>query len=559
MTNFDNLSMPEYYNILVNIEDNSAFVPKARELASGFFGKADFSDPSHQPFDYTPEAFNARMQKIYDDYVKTMGDPHWLDTGDLGDLQVGRFSDAAVFEQLRQKAPFNLTDGAWLQNILHTGPCNQIQANLFSIWADEAGNGRTELNHCNVYDTLLRSGNIFLPPIGSKDFAKLDIVPSAYESAVFQMSVGLFPEDFFPELLGMTLYLEWEATPTLTPTVRMLRGRGLDPHFYELHVAIDNISAGHGALAKQAIELYLEQANREGGDQQVQAQWKRIWTGYVTWATLGTFSSDLIKHLLEFDGKGTPEQQKEFARKRMITLIEKKAPVAGKSHGNAMVNGKRLNDLFSDPPALLDALMNDPRRFIDPQSPRDSRFITELLSFSGPMYKVFTEAEQDVILDWIESLSESSEPPPPSDIGSQMREVLRKYQPLASQVGAHDGFHLPDDAGKSVQQWFVDGPLEEMMNAFAQSPFIKPGSVQESTFFSEVLVDLMPGAIAPDDVEIIKNWVENNCPQPTAAPPDTLSPQTLEVLTRTVDAIRDGIVEAPPRVKRLFTGMGNVH
>ena len=53
----------------------------------------------------------------------------------------------------------------------------------------------------------------------------------------------MFPQEFFPELLGMTLYLEWEATPTLTPTVRMLRGRKINPHFYSLHVAIDNAYA----------------------------------------------------------------------------------------------------------------------------------------------------------------------------------------------------------------------------------------------------------------------------------------------------------------------------
>jgi len=248
------------------------------------------------------------------------------------------------------------------------------------------------------------------------------------------MCVGLFPEEFLPELLGMTLMLEWEATPTLTPTVKMLRGRNISPHFYQLHVAIDNIAAGHGALAKEAIELYLEQIGADGGNSQVQSQWKRIWTGYVTWATLGTFGSDLVKYLMKFDGKGTPEQKKEFARERMLNLIQKKAPVAETSHGNAMLNGRRLNELFTDPPALLDALSNDPRQLINVESPRDSPFIAQLMSFNGPMYKVFTEAEQDIILDWIESL-ETTIPIPPADIGAQMREVLRRYQPLASQVG----------------------------------------------------------------------------------------------------------------------------
>lgn len=556
--NNDNLSMQKYYHTLVNIEDNPAFIPKARSLALDFFSKADYSLPNHAQFDYAPEAFSRRMQKIYDDFVAEMNDPHWLDTGDIGaGLQVGRFSDAAVFEQLRQRAPFNLTDGAWLQNIMHTGPCNEVQANLFSIWADEAGNGKAELNHCNVYSTLLRSGNIFLPPVTSEDFTELDILPSAYESPVFQMSVGLFPEDFFPEILGMTLYLEWEATPTLTPTVRMLRNRGIDPHFYQLHVSIDNISVGHGALAKAAIELYLEQAGKEGGDSQIQHLWKRIWNGYVTWATLGSFGTDLVKYLLKFDGKGTPEQKKEYARERMIDLIRKKAPIARKSHGNAMLNGKRLNDLFNDPPALIDALLNDPRQIINVQSPRHSRFFTELISFSGPMYKVFAEEEQNIILDWAESLGPTM-PPPPTDIGSQMRELLQRYQPVGSSIARHDEFHLPDQNGKTVKEWFTQGPVEEMMNALAQSQYIKPGSVQGSAFFSDVLVNLMPGAIASADVDIIKQWVEEGCPQP-ARPRPPSEPQPLATLNAAIDKISKGEFDVSFAVKRRVIGMGSVH
>lgn len=33
---FDNLSMPEYYHLLVNIEDHPDFIPKARALALDF-------------------------------------------------------------------------------------------------------------------------------------------------------------------------------------------------------------------------------------------------------------------------------------------------------------------------------------------------------------------------------------------------------------------------------------------------------------------------------------------------------------------------------------------
>jgi hypothetical protein len=314
-------SIAECYHILLNIEAYPDFLPKARELAVGFFEKANYgASTNYSPFEYSEEAFDARMMKIYDDLALGMFEPHRFDSGKIsldtighdadGDVQVrartfgvGRFSDRAVKEYLRQLAPYNLVDGAFLQNILSSGPVGEVQSRLFSIWADEAGNGETELNHCNVYETLLRSLNIFLPPITSTQFIEQDFTPSAFHSAVFQLSVGLFPQEFLPELLGMTLYLEWEATPTLTPTVRMLQGRQINAQFYRLHVAIDNITSGHGALANEAIKLYLQEQEKKGGVEAVQEQWRRIWKGYVTWATIGEFGREAVERMMLIDRK----------------------------------------------------------------------------------------------------------------------------------------------------------------------------------------------------------------------------------------------------------------
>lgn len=515
---YDNLTVPEYFHILVNVEDYPDFVPKARELAAGFLAAAQYdADPHYAQFDYTPEALDQRMQWIYDDFVTTMYDDHWLDTGDFGPtLQVGRFSDAAVVENLRQKAPFNLVDGAWLQNILKTGPCNEVQANLFSIWADEAGNGRTELNHCNVYETLLRSVNVYLPPVVSRQFIEEDLLPSGFESAVFQLSVGLWPQEYLPELLGMTLYLEWEATPTLTPTVRMLEGRRINSHFYRLHVAIDNIASGHGALAKQAVKLYLDDVREKGGEVAVQDHWQRIWNGYVTWATTGTFGGDLVNHLLLFDGK-IPDQREAYAAQRMTAMITRKAPVARKSHGSVRLGGRPLNELFDDPPGLMNALRTDSERWLDPDAPRDSRFFRELLSFTGPMYKVFTDEDQDVILDWIESQRAATDPQ--TDVGTRMKRVLERYAARAAAEVGHDRYRLPREDGtlRTVREWFGDAP-EEVMAALARSAFMTPGSVDASSFFTEVVGPggLMDGVLADADLAVIRDWVAAGCPQPGA-------------------------------------------
>ena len=167
----------------------------------------------------------------------------------------------------------------------------------------KTGNGRPEFNHSNVYETLLRSLNIYMPPVTSRDFIEQDLVRSAFESTVFQLCVGLFPRRFLPELLGMTLFVEWEATPTMEPIGQMMAARHIDPQYYRMHAAIDNINVGHGALAKEAIKLYLHQKEQEGGDAVVQEHWQRIWRGYVAWSTLGNGADEVIERMMIVDKK----------------------------------------------------------------------------------------------------------------------------------------------------------------------------------------------------------------------------------------------------------------
>jgi hypothetical protein len=550
--------MAEYFHILVNVEDHPDFLPKGRELATGFLAAADYDAlPHYAKFDYSSEAFDARMERIYDDSVLGMDKPHGLDSGG--------FSDAAVVEYLRQWAPFNLVDGAWLQRILNTGPCNEVQAHLFAIWVDEAGNGKTELNHCNVYDTLLRSVNVYLPPITSHEFIEQDFLPSAFTSSVFQMCVGLFPQDLLPELLGMTLFLEWESTPVLAPTVRMLTGRRIDPHFYRLHVAIDNIASGHGALAKRAIKLFLDDAADRGGDGAVQAQWDRIWNGYVTWATTGTFGADLGRHLRLFDGK-IPSQRKAYAKQRMVDLISRKAPTAKKSHGRARLGGQTLNTLFATPEVLMDALLADAGGLMDVENPRDSRFLRELISFTGPMYKVFTDEDVEIILDWLDSMKDDTPGPttPPSmPVAEQMEGVLVKYADRGRHQPQHAQFSFPQTDGtpKPVTEWFA-GPPEEMMAAMARSQFFTPGSVGRSSFFTEVVgpQGFMAGILDPVDEDVIRRWVAAGCPEPGNA----VLPASAPIPDLIATELIDGGEPPPPAdvpffTRRLTIGQGGIH
>jgi hypothetical protein len=545
-------SMAEYFHRLVNFEANRDFAPKALELARAMLRDAKFgADPKYAPFRYTPEAFARRLERIYADFVDEVmyqpvpwesGDITWDAEVDYDEddepvrkqrvFHVGRFSDRALAERFRQFAPLNLTDGAWLQNIVAARPMDGVMGRLARIWLDEVGNGRPELNHSNVYETLLRSLNIYMPPVRSRDFIAQDLVPSAFESPVFQFSIGLFPDRFLPELLGMTLYVEWEATPTMYAIAQMMATRRIDPQYYRMHAAIDNIDVGHGAMAKEAIQLYLHEKEIEGGEDCVQEHWQRIWRGYVAWATLGNGADEVIermmlvdkkqihlrsslllasdirapfvaalkaagdpvslhlrdslspttrllldnwtqdvppcgalreglrsdinkvlrtglyeperfaevtlsaasRHLLQRDPRqgvdlidlgrslledaypggiarrpGYPDVKAYYAE-RMAGLIRRKARLALQSHRRV---GWLMQAFRGPPQGLMQALRD--RGYIDIEHPERSRLF-EQTEFSGPMYRVFTDEERAIIVDWIESLraddAEAARPEP---------------------------------------------------------------------------------------------------------------------------------------------------
>ena len=255
--------------------------------------------------DYSLNKFNDWLEKKYEQCSIEMKQDHWLDSGKLmNGREVGKFSDLAVLKRIVQYAPTNLLDGIWLSNILPVGPCSQVEAILFRIRMDEAGNGVFEENHPNLYLRLLDSINEKLPSVFVKDFSTDNrLLDYSFEESIFQMCVGLFPQDFLPELLGMTLFMEWTATPTSLQIAKCLKKRKIESQYYWVHAQIDNIKNGHGFLAKRAIELCLKQIE-ECNNKQVQIHWRRIWNGYHTWERINLEFEQVLQDKLEiFDKK----------------------------------------------------------------------------------------------------------------------------------------------------------------------------------------------------------------------------------------------------------------
>lgn len=527
------LQFRDYFHLLLNIEHHPDFLPYARRLAEHYLAEArKFIDlapslPDYREygrFRYSPERLRGRLEQIYErqrrlaaeyDPATGKGEPLFR-------------TPERVVERIRQLAPYNLLDGAWLQNVVQAGPIDKVRSLLFEIWMDEIGNGDPAQNHANVYETLMRSAGLFFPPLKSRTFADHpDLWDSSFIAPVFKLSMSQFPEAYFPEILGMTLYLEWESN-YLAAMVKLYRYHGYDPHFYELHVAIDNAVDGHAAKALEAVGLYLEHVRKESGPEAVEEHWQRVWDGYLAFKMTGAED-------WEFRMAHPPTVQQ-----RLEDLIRSKRHYGQLNHGGKRLGDNLINDWFESPEEFLYTLAESD--WIVKGEPERSRLF-QLTGPKGPMFKIFTEEELALWREWISSL-------PRDPVGAALQPaeavvvVLRQLRARALAEPEH-AQHLLTGIGpegtevaRSISWWF--GLLDQqppagkpqtffcelLMQALAspQNGWIIPGDAAASRFITELARDGRMGAVLRQSIpeagnrsaaQILARWIDEGCPMPS--------------------------------------------
>jgi len=524
----------DYFHILLNLDSYQDFLPTAWSLANHFLDQArkKQADPRLEaelrPFRYTKAGYEARLDQIYqglvDDVNRYEAQRGWaLRTRD------------DVVEWIRQMAPFNQTDGAWLRNIVPVGPIDEVRALLVNIFMDEVGAGDPRLNHPNIYTALLHSVDIYLPDIRTREYAENpDLLDSAFTVPLLQLVVSEFSQAFFPELLGMTQYLEWSSVE-LKNMVLLNEHFDLDPHFYEMHVAIDNAATGHGAMARRAVELHLEQTRAELGEDAMQAQWERVWNGYVAFATTGTLAEDMRKKRLH----------PPAVADKVAAMVRERAPRARVNHGQRRLTGTLINDLFADPAELMAALVDG--GMIVGGDPDNSPFFS-LLTSDGPMYKVFSDAEIETWRTWVRSLPGVKAAPLPAAPAERMASLIDTMRRRQQGQPSHEAMMLtgpdPSDPSQLVSQpvaWWFRQPTPAFMQALANEDngWIVRGDAEHSRLVTDLLQGnnamgralsgVAPGTDGVTWATIAIEWIDNGCPLPAqdasdARPLTLLSP-----------------------------------
>jgi hypothetical protein len=340
--------------------------------------------------------------------------------------------------------------------------------------------------------------------------------------------------------------------------VRLLEHHGINPQFFTMHIGIDNAASGHGAKARDAVVHYLEDVYDSGGDTAVQQQWQRIWNGYVAFGTVGTVGSDL-RYLL---------RHPPTAEDQLVDLITRKAPYAAQNHDRKNLGDTRLNDWFLDPAGLLRELQDS--GLIVPGDPDRSPFF-EKTTYTGPMYKVFSDEELELWRQWTRSLTA----PPPEPVLTPLKAMTLLVDALRNrQAGnpAHTRVVLtgPDPADpertrtESVAWWFAQ-PTGMLLAALAhpENQLVAPGHPEESGFIGDLIAPANAMGAAFEAVvprtgktgrDIAVDWITAGCPLPDLVP--SAGPVLLDAPAfRAVDSAAPGAEGSAP----VIHGMGVVH
>jgi hypothetical protein len=594
----------DFFYIMLNIENYPDFLPKARKLAQGYldttWAQRDDKDNGGQLsfFRYTKEALAARLNLTYNALVSDAAaynpatDPDFRTRED-------------VVERIRQFAPVNQLDGSWLRNVARGGPIDEVRATLFSIYQDETGNGLISQNHCNLYTTLLETVDIFLPPIESRAYAdRPDLLDASFDAPLFMLVMSQFTEELFPEILGMTLNFEWSVVDYQI-MIKLMEYFGMDPHYYVLHVGIDNADSGHGALARGAVEIFLDGVRSSEGEEAMQQAWYRVWRGYVGMGLVGNLGAALLDKLVD-----NPPSLED----RMVALITAKKPYGQLNHGEKKLGVNKINDWFEDPAGFLAEMVRS--RLLVPGDPDNSPFF-QVMSFDGPMYRVFTDDEVALWRSYVYSLADSptaAKPAPiPYDHGAQMVHVIHWMKQRQSGVGGH---HVklrgpnPRAPGETISQsihdWFNLDLGSDEANATALMAALANEEngwvVRHSSATSPLVQNLLGGAgamakalssIAPETrgmtrqqattllggnppeadspagdpspttgltfAEVVALWIDAGCPMPRGAAIASLAPRDLGPAR--LGAAADTAPKAKPtfHLRRRKHGMGAVH
>lgn len=272
---------------------------------------------------------------------------------------------------LQQVAPTKAVDGAWLQGLLPQWPDPRYHG-LIRTYLEELGDGDPRCNHVLIYQRLLSRLGCLEP---------LPLAPERYLQGAVQLALGQNTDAFLPEVIGYNLGYEQPPLHLLITTYELAE-LGIDGHYFQLHVTIDNAASGHAHKAIQALRQLWPADDGEGF-------YQRVRRGY----RLNDLGTDTPRLIASFDLEG-----------ELLAALERKRAFGQMMHSDhCRLQRRTVNDWLSETdamPGFLKALQSQGwvRRGEDPARSRLWKLI------EGPaaaMFGVFSAYEKQLWHDWI--------------------------------------------------------------------------------------------------------------------------------------------------------------
>ncbi|MDT8921296.1 MULTISPECIES: iron-containing redox enzyme family protein [Pseudomonas] len=272
---------------------------------------------------------------------------------------------------LQQVAPTKEVDGAWLHGTLKHWQDPRFHG-LIRTFLEELGDGDPRCNHVLIYQRLLSR-------LGCDQGLPLD--PSRYLQGAVQLALGRNVEQYLPEVIGYNLGYEQPPLHLLI-TTHELAELGIDAHYFQLHVTIDNAASGHARRALQSLFLLMPGPSEK-------ACYERVRRGY----RLNDLGLDTASLIASFD-----------LETELLAALQRKRVYGQFMHSDrCRLQGRTINQWLADASALpgfLRAL--ETQQWVQRgEAPSNSRFWALIDGPHAAMFGVFTAYEKQLWHDWI--------------------------------------------------------------------------------------------------------------------------------------------------------------
>lgn len=279
---------------------------------------------------------------------------------------------------LTRFAPQRLLAGCALQGLARADNNHEPIACLaHGVHAHFLGDGRHEHHAARRYRRSLERRGISLPSVRSaRLWTAVEWQPSDWQLPALRLSLGSEPRGHEAQAFGAALFEACVGLPGLVRAALQL----VDPHAAAIESAADAVV--RQAAIDAVTRLLADDAGLAPGivagfqsSEQAHAEWQASVMG-------------------ELDGRHLSPAS------AMLGLIARKARHAVGYHGRLKMAGGSFDDLLvRDPASFVAGLATS--RWIKPGQPDQSLLLTRLVRFGGPMFRVFSDDELEVIRQWV--------------------------------------------------------------------------------------------------------------------------------------------------------------